>query len=426
MRQSTSMRLAEPNSFEEQIESFEQEAQEKYDMAIQNMQTVALSDGFNRLLELSVIPTLGRIGFDEQLCWSLFEMTAPAWKLIGPVSDNVELMYPFLMKNIGEIRRGIISDSRKNSRARSILDEMNPQAAYALINRTMHPAKLFEDFYDISLSWIILPRAYDLLEKDHSRYMLIYIKTLDKETESEFTKILARIIIEFVGNYSLKYIDDAQRRDQTAEALFYGYAAMFWKNLRNPPAGLEDGLVFESFFRWSKMIQGRFASTNKDMAIATEKMEEEKEKTFPVYNAFGLAHHNHYDVDRFFVALRHGIPGVESVVRYFGIGGPLLKNRTDGRLPYVAVPKTLNVLFRQIRKRYRFETPRTRKSIREFLSRLESSYNLKRIKTVFSGSEPSETLRFVGPRVLSMIQDLTASIHIRIPRLSGSRFNVQG
>ncbi len=137
-------------------------------------------------------------------------MTAPAWKLIGPVSDNVELMYPILMKNIGEIRRGIISDSRKNSRARSILDEMGPQATYALINRTMHPAKLFEDFYDISLSWIILPRAYDLLEKDHSRYMLIYIKSLDKETESEFTKILARIIIEFVGNYSLKYIDDAQ------------------------------------------------------------------------------------------------------------------------------------------------------------------------------------------------------------------------
>ncbi len=78
------------------------------------------------------------------------------------------------------------------------------------------------------------------------------------------------------------------------------------------------------------MIHGRFASTNRDMARTTEKMEEEKEKTFPAYNAFGLAHHNHYDVHRFFVALRHGIPGVESVVRYFGIGGPLLKDKTDG------------------------------------------------------------------------------------------------
>jgi len=419
MRQSTSMRLSEPNQFEKQIESFEQVAQEKYYAAIQNMQPVALSNKFNRLLEIRIIPTLGRIGFDEQLCRSLFEMTASAWKLIGPVGDDVELMYPILMNNIGEIRRGVISNYRKNSRARSILDEMDPQSAYSLINRSMHPAKLFVDFYDISLSWIILPRAYDLLEKDHSRYILIYIKSLDKETESEFTAILARIIIEFMGNYSLKYIDDAQLREQTVDALFYGYGAMFWKNLMNPPGGLEDGLVFENFFRWAKMIHGRFASTNRDMARTTERMEAEKEKTFPVYNTFGLAHHNHYDVDRFFIALRHGIPGVESVVRYFGIGGPLLKDKTDGRLPYVAVPKTLNVLFRQIRKRYRFETPRTRKSIQEFLSRLGSNYSLKRIKALFSGDEPPEALRFVGPRVRSMIHDLAASIHLELAKKKG-------
>ena len=237
---------------------------------------------------------------------------------------------------------------------------------------------------------------------------------LDNETESEFLRILARIIIEFVGNHSLKYIDDVQRKDQMVDALYCGYATMFWENLRNPPGGLEDGLVFESFFRWTKMIHGRFVSTNKDMDRTTERMEEEKEKTFPAYNAFGLAHHNRYDVHRFFVALRHGIPGVESVVRYFGIGGPLLKNKTDGRLPYVEVPKTLNVLFREIKKTYRIETPRTKKSIREFLSRLRSNYNLDRIKTVLSGGEPPEALRFAGPRVLSIIQDLAASIHLRL------------
>jgi len=406
------MRLSEPNQFEERIESFEQVAQEKHYAAIQNMQPAALSNKFNRVLELSIIPTLGQIGFDEQLCWSLFKMTASAWKLIGPVDDNVELMYPVLDKNIEEIRRGIISNYRKNSKARSILDEMDPQSTYSSINRTMHPANLFEDLYDPALSWIILPRAYDLLKKDHSRYILIYIKSLDKDRDSEFTKILARIIIEFVGNYSLRYIDDAQHRNQTVDAFFYGYAAMFWKNLRNPPGGLEEGLVFESFFRWAKMVHSRFASTNRDMARTTERMEEEKDKTFPVYNTFGLAHHNHYDVERFFVALRHGIIGVESIVRYFGIGGPLLKDKTDGRLPYVAVPKTLSGLFRQIRDRYRFETPGTRKSIRELLGRLRSNYNLKRIKAVFSGSEPSQTLRFVGPRVCSMIQDLAASIHL--------------
>lgn len=241
MRQYTSKRSTEPNTFEEQIESFEQEAHKKYYAAIQNMQTAAPSDRFNRLLKFRIIPTLGRIGFDEQLCKVLFKMTAPAWNMIGPVGDDVELMYPILIKNIGEIRRSIVSNSRKDSRARSILGEMDPQETYSLTNRTMHPAKLLEDFDDISLSWIILPRTYDLLEKDHSRYILIYTKSLDKETESEFTRILVRIIIEFVGNYSLKYLDDVHLKDQMVDALFYGYATMFWKNLRNPPGGLEDG-----------------------------------------------------------------------------------------------------------------------------------------------------------------------------------------
>ena len=412
MRQGTSIRLAEPNSFEGQIEYFEQEVREKYSSAIQNMQTVVLSDRFNRLINFRIIPTLKRIGFDEQLCLALFKMSAPAWKLIEQVGDDVELVYPILRQDIAEIRRGVIANSKKNSRTRAILDEMDPQATHQLVNKAMHPVNLLEDCHDISLSWIVLPRAYDLLEKNHSRHMLIYIKSLDKETEPEFTNILARIIIEFVINYSLKHLDDTRLRDQTVEAMFYGYAAMFWNNLRLPPGGLEDGLVFENFFRSAERIHHRFAPTNRDMARTTERMAEEKEKIFPIYNAFNLAHCNHCDAHRSFVALRHGIPGVDSVVRHFGIGGPLLENETDGRLPYVAVPKTLNMLFRQIKKKHHLETARTRKSILEFLSRLGASYNLNRSKAGFFGGEPPETLKFVGPRVCSMIQDLAASIHL--------------
>ncbi len=410
MIQKSKKRLSGPAIFDERLKSFELETRESCHRSLRRVERATLPPELSRLSENNVLSTLSRIGFDKQLFRGLFQMTAPAWKLIEPVGDNVELVYPVLMKNIGEMRRGIISDSRKNSRAQSILGEMAPRATSSLINRTMHPAKRSKDFDDSSLSWIILPRAYDHLEKNHSRYILIYIKYLDEETEIEFTKILTRIIIEFVGNYSLKFIDDVQDKNQMVDALFYAYAAMFWKNLRNPPNGLEDGLIFENFFRWAKMIQDRFAPTDSNMARTTEKMETEKEKIFPVYNAFGFADHRHYDIHRFLVALRHGISGVESVVRYFGIGGPLLKNRTDGRLPYVEVPKKLNVLFRLIKKRYSIETPGTKKSIREFLSRLGSNYNLKRISTVFSGDGPSEALRFVGPRVQSLILDLNAQI----------------
>jgi hypothetical protein len=231
------------------------------------------------------------------------------------------------------------------------------------IFKTAQPEKLAKEFDDMSLSWIVLPRAYDLLEKDHM-----------------------------------------------VDALFYGYATMFWKNLITPPIGLEDGLIFDSYLRLARMIHDRFASSNRDMTKTTEKMEREKEKIFPTYNIFGLAHQRHDDVNRFFVALRHGIPGVESVVRFFGIGGPLLRDKTDGRLPYVAVPMTLSALFRLIKKRYRFETPRTRRSIREFLFRLGSNYHLDHIRMVFSGSEPPKVLRFVGPRVFKMVQDLAPLI----------------
>jgi hypothetical protein len=194
------------------------------------------------------------------------------------------------------------------------------------------------------------------------------------------------------------------------DALFYGYATMFWKNLRNPPGGLEDGLVFDSYFRLARMIHDRFASSNRDMAKTTEKMGKEKERVFPTYNIFGLAHYRHNDANRFFVALRHGMPGVGSVVRFFGIGSPLLKDKTDGRLPYVTVPLTLSALFRLIKKRYSVETSKTRRSIREFLFRLGSNYHPENIKRVFTGSEPPEVLRFVGPRVFKMVQDLATFI----------------
>jgi hypothetical protein len=192
--------LTKPNAFEVETEIFERETREKYETAIGNMQTVVLSNRFNQLLEFRIIPTLGRIGFDEQICWALFKRTAPVWKLIGSVGTDVELLYPLFMKSINEIRQGVLAKSEKKIKARQMLDKMDPLSAYALMNKTMHPEKLVEQFDDISLSWIVLPRAYDLLEKKHSRYMLIYIKFLNDETESEFTKILARIMIEFVGN----------------------------------------------------------------------------------------------------------------------------------------------------------------------------------------------------------------------------------
>ena len=155
------------DGFERGLRSFERDVRKRYGVSLRGMERIELPFWLIRLLKDNVFPGLSRIGFDELFEQALFKMAAHAWQSMGSVGDNVELIYPVLMKNIREIRRGIISDSRKNSRARSILDAMDPQATYSLINRTMHPAKLVENFDDISFSWIILPRAYDLLEKNH-------------------------------------------------------------------------------------------------------------------------------------------------------------------------------------------------------------------------------------------------------------------
>jgi hypothetical protein len=138
-----------------------------------------------------------------------------------------------------------------------------------------------------------------------------------------------------------------------------------------------------------------------------ESMEKAKEEALPNVDAFGLVRDSSDDVGRFLVTLRHGHPGIEAGVRYFGIGGSLLKHATDGRLPYVSVPTALSALFREVKRNYPMETSRTKKSIRQFLLKLRAEFDTKSIEMTQAGYEASEQLRFVGPRVLGMINDLT-------------------
>jgi hypothetical protein len=190
------------------------------------------------------------------------------------------------------------------------------------------------------------------------------------------------------------------------DALFYGYAEMFWRNLRKPPETLEDAGIFENFLHCMKTFRNKFASITRNTVRMIESMEEAKEEALPNVDAFGLAPNSTDDVGRFLVTLRHGHPGIEAGVRYFGIGGSLLKHATDGRLPYVSVPTALSALFREVKRNYPMETSRTQESIRQFLLKLRAEYEPKPIEMAHAGYEPSEQLRFVGPRVLGMINDL--------------------
>ncbi len=403
--------LTDQNAFEKRIKSLEEEARGKYLSAIQAIPKVELSDWFIRLLENRIIPALRQIGIDDSFGWLFFKMAAPAWESMGPITDKEVWFHPIVIKNIEEIRNGILSKEQRGSESLSLLIGMPPQDLHSFVKERMYPESLVLLLNDISTSWIILPRVYDHLEEHHSQYLLGYLKYLDNETNPEFRKILSRITIEFVGNYTLKYISDIHPKGQMIDALFYGYAAMFWRNLRSPPNGFEDGLICKHFLYWMKSFQKRFGSINNDMARTIKDMEVEREKAFPVFNTFGLARDSHEDTGRFLITLRHGHQGIKAVIKYLGIGGALLKDMTDGCIAYEAVPKALIVLLREIKKRYPIESPKTKEFIREFLMKLRADYDLKRINSVSTRAELSEQLRFVGPRVLGLIHDLTRSIH---------------
>jgi len=398
------------SAFEVRLESFEKNAREKCRHALKGIDKGPLPGRLSYLLEKEIFPLLFTIGFDARFTRTIFNASGEAWQSLRPISDHVRVISPVLSMNIREVREGVLRNSKNRSKARSGLNGLNAETVHLLVNRTMHPVNLFSALDGISLSWIILPRAYDLLRRDDSYCILHYLKFLCNESEPEFVRILARIITEFVGNYSLKYLDDACNRERMIDALFHGYEAMFWKNLRHPPARLEDGLVFENFLLWARMVHRRFGSSNAEMQKAIEDMEMEKEKTFPVYNAFDIAQHGQYNVHRFLVVLRHGIHGVKAVLRYLGTGPPLLKDRTDGRVAYTEVPKVLSVLLRDIRERYAEETERTRKSIRECLTSLGAVYDRKQSRNNSVGDRCAKELRFVGPRVQGLIRDLRESL----------------
>jgi hypothetical protein len=194
-------------------------------------------------------------------------------------------------------------------------------------------------------------------------------------------------------------------------AIFNGYAAMFWKTLRNPPQGFEDDLICCHFLRWAKLFRRRCTALKHDTAKTIKQMEEEKQKVMPGKNFIHPADDGHDDYGRFLITLRHGRPGIDAVIDYMGICTTLFGNITGGRIPYAAVPAALTELFQTIKRKYPTETPATQKNIREFLRRLTANYASNCINGISNRGKSSEPLRFVVPRVRGLVEGITASFN---------------
>ncbi len=407
----SSKRSSRPDGFEERIRRFEVTAQEKFREAIEDLPEVRLADWFTRLLENRIIPAFTQIGFDAHFARALFKMAAPGWQQMGPITNDCVWFHPALIRDIKEIRNGVISKSRRKSEDLFRPEEMWSQNLHRSVDKRITQKGLFPLFETIPTSWIILPRAYPLLEKHHARYLPGYLDFLDRETNQEFRNVLVRIIIEFAGNYTLKYLGRIFPKERATAALFNAYEALFWKNLRNPPTGFEDDLIFCHFFRWAIMFRNRCAAINHDMVKTIKRMEEEMQRVLPLMDSCPPAGRDYDDYGRLPVTLRHGCPGISAAVSYMEISGALTGSATGGRLPYAAIPAALTGLFQIIRKKYPAETPATQKSIRLFLRKLKESYSSANTHRMSTSGESSRQLRFVVPRVLGLIDQMSASLN---------------
>jgi hypothetical protein len=258
-------------------------------------------------------------------------------------------------------------------------------------------------------SWIILPRVYHFLKEEHSAYLLCYLDHLSAEPESEFRRILTRIVIEFIGNYTLKFRNSILPRCLIDSALFYGYAAMFWKNLRNPPPGFEEDLIFNHCLRWIKLLHTKCADLNDDMVQSIRQMEAYRQKVMLMEDAFLLTDNKNPDLGRLLVTLRHGRPGAEAAINF--LGSWLYSSRKDsaGRSLSALLPTALNRFLDTIKIMLPVESPEVQNILQRFLLGLKESFLSKVPDETECSIQSPEQFQFVVQRVLGLVNGVTVS-----------------
>jgi hypothetical protein len=110
------------------------------------------------------------------------------------------------------------------------------------------------------------------------------------------------------------------------------------------------------------------------------------------------------------MALRHGEPGITSVLLCLGPSAYLYKNTTACRIPYNRVPASLQSLLRIIKRRWKAESPATCNNVRRFLVRLADRYRLARQHTETINGSAARALRFTAPRTIALVDSFSASL----------------
>jgi hypothetical protein len=386
------------NPADRRITQHEQDAKARHLSAVQHVRNIPLPSWFKEHLEQSILPLLDRMGFDRDIAGSIFRISSPAWKSMGRATAPNLLVHPSLTRDIQAIRRDTVSRERQEKENLS-----SPVRTF--------PRELAELLRTIPASWIILPRALTFLTRGDSRCLTVYLQHLDRETSLAFEKILVRILIEFIGNYSLKFISSSLPKKQMREAIFYGYAAMFWKNLRQPPAGLEDLLVYRNYLSWARAFSKRASCKDTEKETALAEMEEMADTILPDRKVLRLIRKKDRDAGDLRISLRHGRPGINHAVRYFTMNRSAAPGTSPNQLSHRTLPIRINALFRELRNSYHQETPGTREFIHIFLTELKAAYSTHAGRPDIAGHHSQLPPDFVRNRMACLVQDFSRSLH---------------
>ena len=327
--------LSSDIDFEGQLRAFENIARQEYLKISKSLSFPKLPSWFRQRLEQRILPTLVRIGFDESFGRILFAIAASPWQLMGPANEKIRAFYPGIDQEIEKIRRGLLVKANESA-----------------------------------TPWIVLPRAFSFLKEQNSRYLPAYLKTIDRETNDYCLKLFIRIAVEFVGNYALKFANNRYPPDQLAKLLFYGFSAMFWKNLRRPPEGMENCAVFDNFLNWINLLGGKSDFLGREEMKSIDQMLIMKITAFPTKNFACLKNRSRKDMSHFVVTLRHGYPGIATVLKYFGMDQIFETRLVGDGFPGTSMLNELHVLLQAIQTNYHSESKPSKEYIKQFLCRL--------------------------------------------------------
>ena len=388
--------------FESLLAANEKAARNAFHTTIRLIPRPAISTKLLRNMNKSILPKLQQIGFDQRMAIDLFRLSSNSWENLNPYLDGQVSFHPKMVSDIETIYHDLHHQPGDKSGPESGSAEYQLNGKEDDIERFMGPEHLKDLLDRVSTPWIILPRAYNGLQKDQCRYLPLYLNFCEKNGDVNGNRIFTRMVIELVANYSEKFTDQSRSLILMKNAVFHAYEAMFWRNLRCPPCGFEDCQIFDTLFSFLKRHARKWGPTSPAMTKAVARMQTARRQLFPrLQYAPAL-----FSASRFLVTLRHGYREVEVLMRYFENLPSLYRSNNSQQPVDLHLVNATNELTVEVRRKYRHENGHTRQNVRFFFDRLRHFIAGRTVLKSTRGNSPVDSCTFSKLKVVRSLEAL--------------------